>query len=328
MERKGEKKDMDNELVLDNSGRQLWRSCHQKYYLQVICGLRSVWGSTALRYGSTWHAFLEGFYSIIKQDGWGHKEFALITGLAFAKKTWDEETAKYQFNDDYRSFDAISEGALKYLQHFAEDEGSLKIIGTEKIFEVEMTPLTLEEVSWWGEVPFPPRILFTGKIDLQVEMFGSPWIWDAKTTGNQLSIESARLHRSAQLMGYSYGAAKVLDFVPNGTLISFFHTSARKNKDGVYGTIKMDFARTPHIFTDRDLEAWRKSYLVVCKEIWEAMKVGVFDQCQDSCYAYNHACSYSRICEQNKEFLPGDEIPEGFMYDPWDVRKEAKKHID
>lgn len=310
------------QLVLDNSSRQTWRQCHKKYHLQVKQGIRPGKGSTALRYGSAWHGFKEGFYQEIIKSGWKNKQTAMLKGISMAKDKWDEETAKFEFYEDYRTFDNLTTGAMKFVEYFQDDENSMDIIGTETVFELEMLPLTNEELKWF---PNPPEsILFTGKIDLQAKLYDIPYIIDTKSTGNTLAIESSRLHRSPQLMGYSYASDKVLSFTPFGTMVDYFHTSGRKNKDGDYGTIKYDFARPPHIFTDNDLLSWRRSYLKAVKEIMEAELTGVYDQCQDSCFDYNSACGYMSLCEQNLNIIDVSNV-DGYIYAPWDVRDEVKK---
>lgn len=309
------------QIVLDNSNRNLWRSCHFKYKMKVIDGIQSRKGSTALRYGSAFHSFKEGFYRTILKDGWAEKRTAMLNGISFAKNTWDRESDQREFYDDYRTFDNLTTAAMKFTEYFADDETELEIIDTEQIFELEMLPLTNTELAWY---PSPPEsILFTGRIDLQVKLHGIPWIVDTKTTGNSLAIESNRLQRSAQLMGYAYAAEKILDFKPNGCLVDYLHTSARKNKEGNYGTIKYDFARTPHIFTDKDIVSWRQSYLKVAKEIQESMETEIWDQCQDSCFNYNRNCGFLNLCEQNKDAVD-ISMNEEFIYQPWDVRDERK----
>ena len=308
-------------MVLDNSGRHLWRQCHLKYKFKTIDGVQSRKGSTALRYGSAWHGFKEAFYRTILTEGWEAKRYAMLNGIGFAKDVWEKESENREFYDDYRTFDNLCSAAMKWLDYYPEDENELEVIGTEKIFELEMMPLTEEEAEWWHSPP--ESLLFTGRIDLQIKIHGIPWIVDTKTTGNSLAVESNRLGRSAQFMGYSYAAEKILDFKPNGCLVDYLHTSGRKNKDGDYGTIKYDFARVPHIFTDKDLLSWRFSFLRAAKEIQEAMLSGLWDQCQDSCYDFNRNCGFLGVCEQNKQEVDLAQN-ESFIYLPWDVREAVK----
>jgi hypothetical protein len=310
------------QLVLDNSNRNLWRACHLKYKIKTLDGIQTKKGSTALRYGAAWHGFKEGFYREILASGWGASRIAMIGGISLAKDVWEIESKDREFYDDYRTFDNLTTAAMKWVDYYPEDPDSLELIATEKVFELEMFPLSPDELLRWPG-PKPESLLFTGKIDLQYKLYGIPWITDTKTTGNPLATESGRLHRSAQLMGYSYASNKVLDFKPNGCMVDYLHTSGRRNKDGDYGTIKYDFARVPHIFTDKDLLSWRRSYLAVAKEIYEAMCTGDFDQCQDSCFNYNRNCGLLGICEQNKEVVDVS-LDENYIYRPWDVRDSMR----
>ena len=321
-------------ITSDNSARHLLEQCERKYMLQQMCGLRGMYGSTALRYGTAWHAFLHGFYLKVMESGWEAKDLAFMAGLVEAKTAFEEESSKALFNDDYRTLENLNDSAYKYITHFEQDEFNLVVIGTEKIFEIEIEISELDRDHIPG---LPEKVIFTGQIDLQVEMDGSKWIWEAKTTGGALSIESQRLHRLAQLMGYYWAAERVLEFKPQGGLISFHHLLSRKSsKDDSYGKVNIDFARIPHIFTEPDLSEWRSSFLHTAGRINQCMDTGFWPMRHDSCFDYNKRCSYASLCDMNRivEFSIGkdgfyeiepDRIPEGFKVERWDVRNRAKK---
>jgi hypothetical protein len=320
-------------LALDNSRKDLYEQCHQKDFLRNVLGIRGIRGSTALRWGGAWHAFLHGFYEVIRQEGWGKKNIALMKGLLEAKKEFELQTEKAEFIDDYRTLDNLNTCALQYLDYFGDDDGSLKIIFPEEVFEIPFE-LTVEEQTLFPFQLALPKIVFTGQIDLQVEMNEVAWIWEAKTTGQALSIQSQRLHRSAQIMGYSY-AQRVRGINVEGVLISFCHFSSRKNKDGVYGKLTTDFQRVPHIFTDGDLVGWRKSFISTARDIYLSTIMDNFPMRHSSCFAYNRRCSYAQLCEINKK-IPYKfnkntleykilEVPEGFIEEKWDVRNREEE---
>jgi hypothetical protein len=267
------------------------------------------------------------------ESGWEAKDLAFMAGLVEAKTAFEEESSKALFNEDYRTLENLNDSAYKYITHFDSDEHNLVVIDTEKIFEIEIEINGIDR----DRIPdLPAKVIFTGQIDLQVEMDGSKWIWEAKTTGGALSIESQRLHRLAQLMGYYWAAERVLSFKPQGGLISFHHLLSKKKADGDYGKVNIDFARIPHIFTEPDLAEWRASFLHTAGRINQCMETRFWPMRHDSCFDYNKRCSYASLCDMNRtvDFSVGkdglyeidpERIPEGFRIERWDVRDRAKK---
>lgn len=302
-------------FYLDNSKRAMYRSCKRKHYWCNIRGLQPKQGSTALRYGSTWHSVMEGYYAYIAEHGWKDKELAIMAGIDKGKETWLKENEKFSFFSDYRTFEAITQSFLQYLSYYNTDENYIKIITTEQRFECPITLETEEEKRLY-EGKLPP-IIFTGRIDLQLEMNMMNWLLDFKTTGQALSVQGLRLNRSAQLIGYSYAGERVLDFKPEGCLASLHQLTARKSsKTGEYGGLTIDFQRVPQIFTQADIAQWKAGFLDTCLELQTSIQTNSFPMNHDFCYQYG-ACSYTRLCEQN---CPLDETnTDGFIVSFWDV---------
>ena len=59
---------MTDKIVLDNSARSTFRTCQRKYFYQNIKGLQPDFGSTALRFGSAYHAMQEGYHAWVKEN--------------------------------------------------------------------------------------------------------------------------------------------------------------------------------------------------------------------------------------------------------------------
>lgn len=304
-------------LRLDNSKASMFRTCRRKFYLSEILDWKSNYGSTALRYGSTWHAILEGYYEHILTHGWGESANALAKGIEKGKEEWIKESEGKIFNDDYRTFDACCESFLRYLSFFANDFEFVKIIGTEKKFECPIIPESLEEEA---KLKLLPPVIFTGKIDLQLMMSDGNWIQDHKTTGANIDQQAFRLNRSGQLLGYSYASNKVFDFVVTGCLVGMHYLSARKStKTGDYGSLSVDFRRIPMIFNSGDMKEWKRSFIDTCLDVYRCMEENNFVMNFDSCYQYG-PCSYTRICEQHK---PINEVNfEGYHIEHWDVLQD------
>ncbi len=281
-------------------------------------GLQSNYGSTAIRYGVAWHGIQEGFHTWVKEHGWpkdtNEQMAALTQALELGKTKYDKESATKVFNDDYKNFNTAVEAFQKYLDFFADDKNYLKIISTETKFECPINPENRDEDKMLSSLP---PIVFTGRIDLSVEMDHAKWIFDFKTTGWILDQVIAKANRSPQLIGYSYAGGKVLDFEPSGCLCSFAYIGSTKSRStGEWGTIRYNFRRVPQLYTQGDIQAWRVSFIDTCREIDFAMKENLWPESFDNCYQYG-ACPYLRLCQQHTSFEQLNT--EGYQVLFWDV---------
>jgi hypothetical protein len=317
----------DGEMRIDNTMRKNAAQCKRKFQLANILGVQSSKGSTALRYGATWHGFQEGFYSGIKEAGWAQREHAIEAAILRGKSVWDKESAAFEYYDDYRTLENCAHTFLQYIQHYAHDEGMLEVIETEQVFALELTRDTDFERYMFTKIP---RIIFTGKIDLQANINDNFWIIEHKTTGQNPNFIATRLHRNTAVIGYSYAAERVLQKKPEGVLVSIAQTVSRKSPTtGLYGKLTIDFARTPQLFTDADFEKWKHSFLRTCRDIYDCWQDAYFPAEFDRCYDYNKLCAYSRICETNKS-IPLDpeqasaliDNTPGYIIKLWNVEDE------
>jgi len=302
-------------LELDNTNRETFCTCPRKYQYSRIMQLKSMRGSSALRFGTVWHAIMEGYYNTIVAEGWDHIK-AMSVGLEMGKEAWNQATQQLEFWEDYRTFDNAAKLLLEYIDHYKDDKDNVKIIDTEKVFRLKMIPdASDEEKSLFFNLPVD--IYLTGQLDLRFELNHSPWNMEHKTTSRYLSEQAKSLNRSAQFLGYTYASKELLDFKTQGCLVSFVHLSSRKNKEGEYGKLTTDFARIPQIYTERDLMSWRLHFFSVCEQILSCMKREYFPMNFDSCYRFG-TCAYAGLCEQNCNDLKELNL-EGYEIRPWDV---------
>lgn len=310
---------------LDNTKASCLRTCKRKYYWQHIRGLQSDFGSSAIRYGVTWHSLMEGYYKYIKENGWANKQLAISAALELGKKSWDKETEKKTYLSDYRTFDAACTALLHYLSFYQKDEEFIKIINTEAKFKLEILPANDEEeqiLHYIIERGDHSKLYFTGRLDLQVEMNFSNWILDFKTTSQNLSMQASRLNRSGQLIGYSYAGKHALEFPTEGCLVGLAFVNAYKSKKtGEYGDVTTDFGRIPQIYNDKDLIEWKKSFLDTALAITQCTDTGNWVMNFDSCYQYG-MCTYGKLCDQGGD--PENAITEGFHVSHWNVLEEAE----
>jgi len=238
---------------------------------------------------------------------------AIVKAFEMGKTKWDKETKTKIFNDDYKNFNTAVIGFNNYLDYFKDDRNYIKVISTERKFECLIEAENEVELRLLEKLP---PIIFTGKIDLCVELDYAKWIFDFKTTGWILDQVISKANRSPQLIGYSYAGEKVLDFKPSGCLCSFAFVGSRKNKAGEYGNVKHDFRRVPQIFTQGDIDAWKLQLIDAAREIHFCTENNLWVESFDSCYNYG-ACPYLKLCRQHTEYE--NLNLEGFHTEYWDV---------
>lgn len=311
-------------LTIDHTKRSDFVTCPRKYQLRYIKNIHKRTGSHALRYGVAWHGAMEGFYTGIQKHGWGSKE-SVVMAIEMAKAAWEKESNKYDFEtEDYRTLPNLMTAFMKYVEHFHFDEGILKVIAPESVFRVKITPTVDEQNLIAIDLGIPP-FYYAGRMDCEVELNGRPWILEQKTTGQYLASQVQRLHRSPQVIGYNYAAkaTSLLNEIPDGSLVTIHHISAYKSKtSGRYGDPKIDFARSPQIFSLEDLANWRLGLIADAHRLNQCYVHNFFPMNHYSCYNYG-ACTYINLCEQNRPI--DDLILQNFFIDddPWDVVKEG-----
>ena len=295
-----------SKLHIDFSKRSCASTCLRKYYWQYIRNLRPASGSTALRYGSTWHGFLDGFYNHIKENGWSNQTAAFEAAFAEGKRVWDEESSTQTFlYPDYRTFENCTRAFIDYNAYYAGDAHSLEVKAVEKAFSLEF-----------------PNFIFDGKLDLQVTLNGTPWLMEHKTTSQYLSVQTQRMNRSAQTIGYWY-ACKMLNIPIEGVLISFHHLSARKKKDESYGEAKIEFQRLPQLYTPHNIEDWYEHFSDVVLTLERCTETNIWPKNYDNCYQFGQ-CSYLPLCDQYRDL--GQENWQGnYIVKEWDVKKTVKE---
>jgi len=262
---------------------------------------------------------MEGFYSHIAENGWTRDGKAIERAVQMAQVEWVRVSDKQEFWDDYRTLENCFKSLIAYVDHFAHDEGLMKVLESEKVFMLRMSP-TAEETRLF---PHLITFWFTGRCDLEVELSGRQWLNEFKSTGQSLALQASRLNRSPQVMGYNYAASRILKIIPEGSLITLHHLSAYKSKKtGLYGNPKIDFKRVPQVFFEEDLRNWRHHMMRAAQNVQLCIKADYFPMNLDSCYTYG-ACSYLSLCEQNRPV--GEEILDNYFIDPdpWDVTTEV-----
>lgn len=293
-------------MNVDNTKRRCYSSCPRKYYYEHIKNLRPLYGSTALRYGITWHTIVENYYSTIKEKGWVARPEAITNAILAGKKAWETETQKFSFYTDYRTLENCLSAFMGYLDNYKDDIEFLKVIDVETKFEI----------------PITPEIEFVGKIDGTVELNGALWLMEHKTTGIPIDKQLKTLLRDPQLIGYFFAGRELHSSHVEGVLIPMLHTSASKSKTtGLYGNPRIEYRRSPQIFTDDDIQLWRQSFIWTANQLSYSIENNFWPMQLDSCYHFG-ACGFTALCEQGNIPLDSINTSNYTTVEHWNVLKE------
>jgi len=303
-------------MQLDNSTRNTYATCMRKGYWENQRHLKTNLGKTALRYGSTWHGVMEGYYGAIKKYGWTHDGKAVEEGIKLGKKKW-EDTEGQEYYEDYRTLENCLQSFLVYISHFAHDEGMLKVRNVERKFKIRLKLTDREKKLFPLLADEEDGIIFTGRLDTDVTLDGRNWQLEHKSTGQSLSVQKLRLQRNPQNIGYDY-ANKIISGEPlEGCLIILHHLSAYKSKKtGLWGSPKIDFDRVPQIYTEEDHMAWRQSFLYTAERICWSKKHNIWPEEFDNCHQFGR-CPFTELCDQ-KVPLGEETLENFFVSEPWD----------
>lgn len=296
----------NGKLHIDHSRRSCANSCLRKYYWQYVRELVPSIGSNALRYGSTWHGFLDGLYRSVKLHGWGNPEDAYAMAFNEGKKVWERESSLQSFYDDYRTFENCGTSFLNYINYYSADRNMLEVTQVERAFSIEFD-----------------RFIFDGKLDLQILLNGVKWLVEHKTTSQAIAMQSERMNRAMQTIGY-FHACDIIGEHNEGVMISFHHISARKVKSGGYGNLSVDFSRCPQLYCKQNIDDWKALFLHDVQRIEEAYETGIWPKNYDSCYQYGR-CGYLPLCDQYRPL--GEEVLDSVVHKEWDVKKTVEKVI-
>ena len=294
-------------MDIDNTKRKCYALCPRKYYYEHILNLRPRFGSTALRFGQTWHAIMESYYGVIRDKGWTSKSEAITQGVLAGKACWEQESKDRQFYTDYRTLENALSAFMGHINNYSDDEQFLEVIEVEKTFSIGI-----------GN-----GFNFVGKIDGKVRLNGATWLMEHKTTGMPIDKQLKTLLRDPQVIGYTF--AGMQDSTIEGILIPMLHVSAVKSRTtGEYGKVKIEFRRSPQIFTQGDIDTWLESLLWTAWQISHSLASN-FWPCQlDSCYHFG-ACTYTQLCEQNCKNLTDINTQNFITVKHWNVLTEGKE---
>jgi hypothetical protein len=211
--------------------------------------------------------------------------------------------------------------------------------------EIEEFESVQPEVAFTAKIPSVHGIWFVGRIDGLIKKNGLWWIREVKTTGSGPMEAEKRANVSYQASGYVWGEKEGWPCAPvQGILYDFiFKSRLRKRQTDTatsFGERILEDYRAHMIdpTTGRTLTrsrmyhryyAYRSASQIsmfvddlvkIAKKIRESKRKNDWVRNPDSCYAFNSACPYLRIC-----FLPrlDKEMVNAYYERRVDVREEA-----
>ena len=295
-------------MEIDNTKRRSYALCPRKYYWEHVRSIRPRNSSTALRYGIVWHEIMDKYYSTIRDIGWEGKTEAITAGILAGKVAWEKETNSRSFYDDYRTLENCLTAFIGYIDNYRDDEGFIKILEVEKRFSIDLGYDTT----------------FVGKVDAKVELNDAIWLMEHKTTGMPIDKQLKTLQRYPQIIGYYYAGTALSNEHIEGVLIPMLHTSATKSKvTGLYGKPRIEYRRSPQIFTDGDVQSWKDSFIWTANQIEDSHDKAYWPMQLDSCYHFG-SCTYTNLCEQN-EHVNDTNTQNYIEVEHWNVLTEGKE---
>ena len=192
--------------VITSSLRETFNSCHQKFYLETICGTAPKGQNVHLEFGGAYAKALESFRVAYYQK-YAHQpheerfENAAIDGLIAAIAYW----GTYEPDEgETKTFDRLVGAYIEYLCVFPP--------ATDHIQPSMFQGRPRVEYSFLFEIPdcFHPvtndPLLFAGRFDMLAEFNGGLFIFDDKTTGAMGVTWPKQWELRSQFTAYCYGA--------------------------------------------------------------------------------------------------------------------------
>ena len=257
-------------MIVDNTILQCFNRCPRMYKWRHLLGLVSQEGSTTpLDFGSAIHTCLELWYK-----GGTYSE-----GIAgFANSLTGKPT------DDKRN---IPNGLLILDAYWKKwiPEKTITVKHIESAIQIELTS----------------DIIFCGKVDLVVEMFGDLYVLDHKTAS---SFSNTVARPNSQFTGYIY-ALRVLGVPVTGAILNLI---------AVLKT-KQDFHRVITTRQEWELTEWKRWVCDTKQLIDIATQYDDFPKYTHSCWQ----CGYKELCNSGPESLQTmiDSKYKQEKWEPW-----------
>jgi hypothetical protein len=269
------------EIYLDHHALATFRSCPEKFKLEMIDGRRAKasagsagTGSWSLDFGILFHKVMEYYYINFRNPN-----FSASVAIQYATELWDamgfdnwKDTKGWE---NVRGLEGFRWLINFYFAKYATENERLRVIGTELYFgKGKEVPLQLEPTQ---SAPF--RLYYSGKIDLLIDDGFSIGPLDHKTSSN-FKGKDPNLGYMVQdgMTGYVFASKfmvrdvlKLHPLARKTNMILMNYVQVAQAKD-----LQSQFKRIPLYKTDGELEQWRLRQIATVRDILNA-SFGLFD---------------------------------------------------
>jgi len=201
-----------SQIAWDATSLELAQTCLRKYYYSMIVGIRPRKTSVHLLFGGIYATALENFYKY-RAEGQSIDD-ALITVVHEAlKDSWDSEAGQPIYFDDAKKTRAnLLRTIIWYVEQFAEEtEDGIQTYHLQSGKPAVELSFTLE---------FDEDTVYCGHLDRVVEMGGSLYVMDQKTTGGTVgTYYFDQFSPNNQMSGYAWAGQAILHSPVRGVII-------------------------------------------------------------------------------------------------------------
>jgi hypothetical protein len=289
----------DGVLFIDNSSFSLIMECQRKAGLGLSLKRKANKDESALNFGKIMHKSLEYRYATVG-SGFvtADVEAKMVQVLAdgFSQHTPPE--------GDFRTLDqavaCIEAYNLRYPQ---EDFEILEVnghCGTETPFAIPLCELEVNDTIWVQDVNDPePRevyirnlpIVFTGRIDLNIQDALGIWVFDHKTTSIGGANFFAEFYTATQFKGYCWATKQLTGRMPSGAIINGL-INRRPTRTGK----SIEFIRD-HVNLDATvIDEWFHTFTAGINQYIHSIKHQQFPMSTTSCISKYGRCEFYNVC--------------------------------
>ena len=281
-------------------------------------------GKPSLNFGSAIHLALEHRY---RKYGTGYVDDQFYNEVA---AMFTEFFAKNEAPEgDWRTLNWAMTLLRRYVERY--DLETFNLLSDKEGKPMVELSFALPLFTWKGMAEHPEAgwvdwevpIIYTGRIDLPIQIDDQIFVMDHKTTstfvfGPSMSFKSFfdAMKMSAQQKGYCWAFRELTGVKPAGYMVNAIRTaeppqyvltgkeSSRTNREGIKATPEKwwndSFQRERFILEDKELDEWRDNTIALVEEFFYNYSKGIMPMKTAWCTAYGR-CPYLDVCS-----LPSD----------------------
>lgn len=264
-------------------------------YSRIANGRRA-----ALDYGSAVHHVLEHVYR-----GTHTPEEAIASQEQFFIDNPPNE-------GEYRNFDFLRSTMEKYFAEYNPDPFVVHKVNGKPLVECPFA-IPIATIAVNAELPFTDRLLtgadsdyplyidsihciWTGMIDMLIELGGALWVADHKTSSVLGDSYFKSFELSQQFIGYTWAAQQLIGEQVKGCWINAINTAKRGDR-----STSKPFFRRPYTYPAWQVSEWRTSIVAHLEDLVHRLKTGLFPASTQWCVGKFGTCSYHDVCSEPPE---------------------------